>query len=277
MRPEERRKEIINHLNDQGIAKVTELSRIFQVTEETIRRDLEYLEGKGYLKRTHGGAYNIKKIGQEETAFYIRNMRNRLEKQSIGKVAAEMVQPGDVIALDASTTALQFAHFLKEKRDIVVITHAIKVVMALESNRDITVICTGGTLQPKTLSFVGPLAEKALSCYNIRKAFISCKGITLEEGITESTELQAKVKQEMLKAAKETILLVDHDKFGIATLTTMAPVTAVDKIITDTGTPREDLDKLRNLGIEIILAPGPIEVSAKVGTDGSISHNNTSF
>ncbi|AYO30138.1 MAG: hypothetical protein PWR06_2310 [Thermoanaerobacteraceae bacterium] len=259
MRPEERRQEIMKHLNERGIAKVTELSEIFQVTEETIRRDLEYLEGKGYLKRTHGGAYNIK-IGQEETAFYIRNMRNRLEKQSIGKVAAELVQPGDVIAVDASTTALQFVYFLKEKKDIVVITHAIKVVMALEGNRDITVICTGGTLQPRTLSFVGPLVESALSNYNIRKAFISCKGITLEEGITESTELQAKVKQEMLKAAKETILLVDHDKFGTATLTTMAPVTAVNKIITDTGTPKEDLDKLKKLGIEVIVAPGPGEV-----------------
>lgn len=264
MRPEERRQEIMKHLNERGIAKVTELSEIFQVTEETIRRDLEYLEGKGYLKRTHGGAYNIK-IGQEETAFYIRNMRNRLEKQSIGKVAAELVQPGDVIAVDASTTALQFVYFLKEKKDIVVITHAIKVVMALEGNRDITVICTGGTLQPRTLSFVGPLVESALSNYNIRKAFISCKGITLEEGITESTELQAKVKQEMLKAAKETVLLVDHDKFGTTTLTTVAPVTAVNKIITDAGTPKDELDELKKLGIEIIVVPRPDETGGVAG------------
>ncbi|WP_406677175.1 DeoR/GlpR family DNA-binding transcription regulator [Moorella sp. ACPs] len=255
MRAEDRRREIIRHLDDQGIVKVTELSSIFQVTEETIRRDLERLESEGYLKRTHGGAVKIAST-QEETAFHIRNMRNRYEKQLIGRWAAELVQPGDVIAVDASTTALQFVHFLKDKKDLVVITHALKVVMALAGNPDITVICTGGTLHPRTLSFVGPLVENALASYNIKKAFISCKGVTLEEGITESTEVQARVKAELLRGAKEIILLADHDKFGTAALATVAPVTVVQKLITDNGTPGEEIEKFRRAGVEIIVAEG---------------------
>ncbi|QGP91609.1 putative HTH-type transcriptional regulator YdjF [Neomoorella glycerini] len=264
MRAEDRRQEIIRHLNEQGIVKVTELSNIFQVTEETIRRDLERLENEGYLKRTHGGAVKIA-VNQEETAFHIRNMRNRYEKQLIGRKAAELVQPGDVIAVDASTTALQMVHYLKDKKDLVVITHALKVVMALVGNPDITVICTGGTLHPRTLSFVGPLVENALASYNIKKAFISCKGVTLEEGITESTEVQARVKAEMVRGAKEIILLADHDKFGTAALATVAPVTAVHTLITDSGTPEGEIEKFRRSGVRVIVAGGAItDVPEKV-------------
>jgi len=255
MRAEDRREEIIRYLNEQGLVKVTELSNIFQVTEETVRRDLERLESEGYLKRTHGGAVKIAAT-QEETAFHIRNMRNRYEKQLIGKKAAELVQPGDVIAVDASTTALQFVHYLKDKKDLVVITYALKVVMALAGNPDITVICTGGTLHSRTLSFVGPLVENALASYNIKKAFISCKGVTLEEGITESTEVQARVKAEMLRGAREGILLADHDKFGTAALATVAPVTAVQAVITDGGIADAELEKLQQAGIKIVIVEG---------------------
>ncbi|KYH33535.1 DeoR/GlpR family DNA-binding transcription regulator [Neomoorella mulderi] len=267
MRAEDRRREIIRHLDDQGIVKVTELSSIFQVTEETIRRDLERLESEGYLKRTHGGAVKIAS-NQEETAFHIRNMRNRYEKQLIGRRAAELVQPGDVIAVDASTTALQFVHFLKDKKDLVVITHALKVVMALAGNPDVTVICTGGTLHPRTLSFVGPLVENALASYNIKKAFISCNGVTLEEGITESTEVQARVKAEMVRGAKEIILLADHDKFGTATLATVAPVTVVHTLITDSGTPEGEIERIRSTGIKVIVVGEGLKAEMEAGAGG---------
>lgn len=253
MRADERRREIIRQLEELGTVKVADLSVLFQVTEETIRRDLERLESEGYLKRTYGGAIKIAN-NNEEIDFHIRYMRNRLEKQLIGRKAAELVEPGDVITVDASTTVLQLVYNLRGKKDIVVITHAIKPVMALIGCSDITVICTGGTLQSRTLSFVGPLVENVLANYNIKKAFISCKGITLEEGITESTELQARVKAEMLRAAKERIVLADHDKFGITALATVAPVTIINKLITDQGTPVETIEKFREAGVEVIVA-----------------------
>ena len=252
MRVEERRREIIRQLDEHNSVRVGELSNIFEVTEETIRRDLERLETEGYLKRTHGGAFRVA-ASSEEIEFRVRNMRNRHEKQLIGQKAAELVSHRDVIILDASTTALQLVYHLKDKKDIVIITHALKVIMALAGNRDITIIGTGGTFEPRTLSFVGPLVENAFTAYNIQKAFISCKGVTLEEGITESTETQAKVKAEIIKGAKEIILLADHDKFGQAALATVASVTAIHKLIADPGTPAGELDKFRHLGVEVII------------------------
>lgn len=253
MLAQDRRKNIIRLLDEQGSVKVAHLSGLLQVTEETIRRDLEQLEKDGYLTRTHGGAVK-NAVDQQETAFSIRSMHNHEEKRMIGLKAIEFISPGEVIALDASTTALQVAHCLKEsgKKDIVVITHALKVVMTLMDSPDITVISTGGVLQHRTMSFVGPIAENALTNYNIKKAFVSCKGLTVEEGITESTDVQATMKSDFFRAAKEIVLLADHDKFGRAALATVAPVTVVHKLITDAGTPEQEVEKYRALGINVI-------------------------
>ncbi|MHB1405834.1 MAG: DeoR/GlpR family DNA-binding transcription regulator [Desulfitobacteriaceae bacterium] len=255
MLAEDRRKKIIGLLDESGSVRVAQLSNLFKVTEETIRRDLEQLEKDGYLSRTHGGAIK-NSLDQQETAFSIRNMRNPEEKKLIGNKAVEFISPGEVIALDASTTALQVAQFLKEcgKKDIVVITHALKVVMTLADSPNITVISTGGVLQQRTMSFVGPIAENALTNYNIKKAFVSCKGLTVEEGITESTDVQATMKGEFIKAAKEIFLLVDHDKFGQAALATVAPVTVAHKLLTDKGTPQREVEAYRALGLEVIIA-----------------------
>ncbi|WP_240984858.1 DeoR/GlpR family DNA-binding transcription regulator [Acididesulfobacillus acetoxydans] len=250
---EDRRKKIVEMLDEGGSVKVSRLAGTFQVTEETIRRDLELLEKDGYLTRTHGGAVKSS-LDQQEIAFYIRNMRNREEKEAIGRKSLEYIQPGEVIALDASTTALQIARLLKENpiKDVVVITHALKVIMTLAESPTITVISTGGVLEQRTMSFVGSLAENALSNYNIKKAFVSCKGVTLEEGITESTDVQAKIKEEIVKGAKEVFLLADHDKFGQAALATVAPVTVVQKLITDDKTPLPEIERYRSEGIDVV-------------------------
>lgn len=255
MLAEDRRKKIVQMLDEGGSVRVGQLSSTFQVTEETIRRDLELLEKDGYLTRTHGGAVK-NALDQQEIAFYIRNMRNHEEKEAIGRKAVEFIEPGEVIALDASTTALQVARFLKEgdKKDVVVITHALKVAVTLADCPHITVISTGGVLQQRTMSFVGPIAENALTNYNIKKAFVSCKGLTVEEGITESTDVQATIKGEFLKAAKEVFLLADHDKFGQAALATVAPVTVIQKLITDGKTPALEVERYRSLGIDVIIA-----------------------
>ena len=255
MLAENRRRKITELLDESGSVIVGDLSTLFKVTEETIRRDLEQLGQDGYLTRTHGGAVK-NALDQQEVAFYIRNMRNHQEKQQIGKKALDYIEDGEVIALDASTTALQVAHFLKEsvKENIVVITHALKVVMLLADNANITVISTGGVLDRRTMSFIGPLAENALASYNIKKAFVSCKGLTIEEGITESTDVQARFKEHLIKGAKELFMLADHEKFGKAALATVAPVTVIHKIITDNGSTEEELNRFRSVGIEVVIA-----------------------
>jgi len=252
---EDRRRKITELLDESGSVRVREISRLFEVTEETTRRDLEQLERDGYLTRTHGGAIK-NSLDQQEVAFHIRNMRNHEEKRAIGQKALDYIEDGEVIALDASTTALQLARVLKEgtKKDIVVITHALKVVMTLADNAMITVISTGGILDHRTMSFVGPLAENALANYNIKKAFISCKGLTVEDGITESTDVQARIKEHLIKGAKEVFMLADHDKFGKAALATVSSVNMINKIITDNGTTEEELNRFLSVGIEVIIA-----------------------
>lgn len=255
MLAENRRRRITELLDESGSVRVRELSTLFEVTEETTRRDLEQLERDGYLTRTHGGAVK-NTLDQQEVAFYIRNMRNHEEKQKIGQKALDFIEDGEVIALDASTTALQLARVLKEsaKKDIVVITHALKVVMTLADNPKLTVISTGGILDHRTMSFVGTLAENALANYNIKKAFISCKGLTVEDGITESTDVQARIKEHLIKGAKEVFMLADHDKFGKAALATVSSINMINKIITDNGTTEEEFNRFLSVGIEVIIA-----------------------
>lgn len=255
MLAEDRRRKIMELLDESGSVIVGNLSTLFKVTEETIRRDLEHLGRDGYLTRTHGGAVK-NPLDQQEVAFHIRNMRNHQEKQQIGKKTLDFIENGEVIALDASTTALQVAHVLKEstKENIVVITHALKVVMMLADNANITVISTGGILDHRTMSFIGPLAENALASYNIKKAFVSCKGLAIDEGITESTDVQARIKECIIKGAKQIFMLADHEKFGKAALATVAPVTVINKIITDKGSTEEALNRFRSLGIEVVIS-----------------------
>ncbi|MHB1407818.1 MAG: DeoR/GlpR family DNA-binding transcription regulator [Desulfitobacteriaceae bacterium] len=174
-----RRRKITELLDESGSVRVGELSTLFEVTEETIRRDLEQLERDGYLTRTHGGA-SKKAFDQQEVAFYIRNMWNHQEK-----------------------------------------------------NR---------------------LSENVLASYNIKKAFVSCKGLTIEEGITESTDVQAWIKEHLIKGVKEVFMLADHDKFGKAALATVAPVNVINKIITDNGSTEEELNRFRSVGIEVVIA-----------------------
>ncbi len=249
---------ILELLKQEKSVKVPLLSKKFLVTEETIRRDLEKLENDGLLKRIHGGAVRASFESVIEVSFEVRNMKNRKEKQVIGELAATMIQPGDVIIVDASSTALQIALEIKKRdlRDIILVTNGINVALELAAQTGINLICTGGMLRERSLSFVGPLAENALRSYHIGKAFISCKGVSVEAGLTEADELQARVKIEMIQAAREVYLLVDHEKFGRTAFAPVVPISKVHTLITDAGTPAQELDGFRNLGLQVLVAGG---------------------
>ena len=252
----ERHIAILELLKQEKSVKVPLLSKKFLVTEETIRRDLEKLKNDGLLKRIHGGGVRASADSVTELSFRVRNTKNRKEKQVIGELAATMIEAGDVIILDASSTALQVALEIKKKdlRDIIVVTNAINVVLELAAQPEIHLICTGGMLREKSLSFVGPLAESAIRNYHIGKAFISCKGVSVEAGLTEADELQARLKLEMVQAAREVYLLVDHEKFSRVAFAPVVPINKVHRLVTDDGTPAEELDKIKNLGLQVFLA-----------------------
>lgn len=247
----ERHEKITAIVNDKGSIRVTELSHIFKVTEETIRRDLEKLEKEGKLQRSHGGAVSIKKEGQLELPYFEREIRNVEEKKMVAKEAVKHVVENDTIVLDASTTAWYMAKRLPDI-PLRVITNSMKVAMELSTREKVTVISCGGTMLSKSLSFVGPLAIQAIEPYHVNKAFISCQGIHQERGISDSNELQALVKRKMIEIADQVYLLADYSKFGSQAFSRIAPLADIDYMITDSKTNHSYIEALQKMKIEVI-------------------------
>ncbi|WP_339241942.1 DeoR/GlpR family DNA-binding transcription regulator [Paenibacillus sp. FSL R5-0517] len=249
----ERYEKIVEWVDTQGSMRVTELSERCGVTEETIRRDLDKLEQAGRLRRSHGGAVSVKykEELQSEIPYPERAVAHAEEKRRIASEAVNMVESGDRIALDASTTAWYMAAGLPNI-PLTVLTNSIKVAAELSNKEQIRVIATGGQLASKSLSFVGPLAERSLDAYHVDKVFLSCKGVHLTKGISESNELQALVKQKMIQIADEVILLADSSKFNIQAFTRVAEISSVAKVITDQAVDEEQVNALIEQNITCI-------------------------
>lgn len=246
----ERYEKIVKLVNERGSIRVTELSTLCDVTEETIRRDLDKLESEGKLRRSHGGAVSLKET-RSETPYFERETMHVDEKRSIAEQAVKLIEPGDRIILDASSTAWFMASLVPDIR-LTVLTNSIKVAMELSAKDKIDVISTGGLLTSRSLSYVGPLAERSLAQYHVDKAFISCKGVHLDRGISETNELQAEVKQRMIAAADRVILLADYSKFGLQAFANVAELSRVHTVVTDAKTKPEDVRRLAELGTEVI-------------------------
>jgi DeoR family L-fucose operon activator len=245
----DRFKRIEKLVNERGSIRVSELSQLCEVTEETIRKDLDRLESEGRLIRSHGGALSIQ--GESpETPYFEREAENKTEKKQIALEALNHIQLDDCIALDASTTAWYMAQQMPDIR-ITVLTNSIKVAVELSKKTSIKVVSTGGILSPNSLSFVGPLAVSALKQFHVNKAFISCKGVHLERGISETNELQALVKHTMITLADEVYLVSDYSKFGAQAFALVAPWSQIQHVITDQKTDKGYLDQLRQMFVQV--------------------------
>ncbi|MEK5254017.1 DeoR/GlpR family DNA-binding transcription regulator [Paenibacillus sp. FSL F4-0125] len=245
----DRYERIVELVNERGSIRVSELSTLCQVTEETIRRDLDRLEKVGRLLRSHGGAVSLRDR-QPETPYAEREIMNAAEKQRIAREAVLMIKPGDRILLDASTTAWYMASLLPDM-PLTVLTNSIRVAAELSGKERIDVISTGGQLSRRSMSFVGHLAERSLELYHVDKMFFSCKGFHLERGASESNELQAMVKRKMIAIAEQVILLCDSSKFGIQAFTHVATTSELDVVITDYSPETEQVKQLQELNIAI--------------------------
>ena len=228
----ERRSEIMSLLEQNQSVLVSELSKQYNVTEETIRRDLEKLEKDGFAEKTYGGAV-LRQTVNLDMPFRVRERTNKEGKFAIAQKAAALIEDGDTIMLDSSSTALAIARQLKHRRHITIITNSIEVLIELSAAPDLTVISTGGTLRGHSLSLVGRNAERMLRNFNVDKAFISCKGIDPDKGITESNEMEVEIKRAMRSAAKTTYIAVDHTKFDKVSFVKLADLADIGGIITD--------------------------------------------
>jgi len=249
----ERQRAIINRVREEGIIRVSRLSELFQVSQNTIRRDLQKLEKNGVVKRTHGGAI-LKGFNNLDLPFTAREDKYREEKQAIGYKASQMINSGDNIILDAGTTTAQIAKSIKGKRDLTVITNAVNIALELADCREIVTILTGGIIRQITNCLVGFQAEEFLRKTHVDKAFLAAGGVTIEEGLTNPNPFEVGVKKAMIEAAEEVILMVTHNKFGNVTLAPIAPIEAVHKIITDKEVSPKYIEIFQQKGIEVILA-----------------------
>ncbi|HLQ87022.1 MAG TPA: DeoR/GlpR family DNA-binding transcription regulator [Enterococcus sp.] len=247
----ERQQKIIGIVNQRKSVRVSELSKIFKVTEETIRRDLERLEKDKKLARSHGGAISLHPNDSLEIPYSEREIINVKEKQQIALESIKQVQEGNKIILDASTTAWYMAKTLPDI-PLTVMTNSIKVAMELSKKKQIMVIATGGTLLSKSLSYVGPLAEASFENYHFDKAFISCKGLHLERGLSESDEQQARIKNRMIESADSIYVMVDYSKFGAMAFSKIGNLNVANHIVTDRQTDDITLQTLKDNGLDVI-------------------------
>lgn len=247
----ERRRKIMSMLNENHSVLVTELAQLFNVTEETIRRDLEKLESEGLLKRTYGGAVLIESTSAE-VPFSFREVTNIEGKRAIALKLVQYIDDGDTLVMDSSSSALQVAKLLKTKKGLTVITNSLKIINELSNSKDIKIISTGGTLRTNTLSLVGPFAIDTLNKLSANKAIISCKGFDVDKGFTESNELEAEVKIAMLNIAARKYFIVDHTKFNKVSLVKLIDTKKVNAIFADKNMSEKEIEMLNNLDVTFI-------------------------
>lgn len=233
----ERKSEILSILQKEKSVLVSELSQKYNVTEETIRRDLDKLEKEGYVKKTYGGAVLNQKTN-EDIPFKIREKTNIAQKQKIAKTVLKLLEEGESIMLDSSSTSLMIAKSLQQRKGLTVITNSVEVLLELAKNKNLKVISTGGLLRESALSLGGNDAQRLLKRYNVDKAILSCKGIHMEKGITESNEIEAEMKQTMRRCAKETIWVIDSSKFDKVSFVSFNELQKGDLVVTE-ETPSE--------------------------------------
>ncbi len=235
----ERRNKIEQIINKKKSVTVAELSKLFDVTTETIRADLEKLEKQGALVRTYGGATLAENSGSELTITE-RDTVNYEGKQRIGKYAAGLIKDGETVFLDASTSSWRLARYIKGKRGLTVITNAEKIVSELSSCYHIHTICVGGELNQRNMSFVGRVAEKTIrENYYANKFFFSCKGVTLSRGLIDSSEAEAEIKKAMLSCSESAVFLCDKNKIGRLGVPIISGLDKIDCFITDADLTEE--------------------------------------
>lgn len=239
-----RRKKIVDRLDENGSVRVKELSRILNVTEATIRQDLEKLEKKGVLQKVHGGAVlNRPKI--DLLAFDRRLSENSDKKNRLGKLAADFVKDNDVIFIDCGTTLYSMHNYLKNKKNLIVISNSLPIIFQLSNHPGIKTVVVGGEVDTDRKAIYGPIAEKNVEEYHASKAFIGSDGVTLKHGLSSDEIKESVITTKMAENSDEVFLVVTSEKIEREAFIKVAPLGIVDHIITNSDVPQQIQDKYR--------------------------------
>jgi DeoR/GlpR family transcriptional regulator of sugar metabolism len=248
---QDRMQHVVQMLESRDSVPVAELSQLFSVSEVTVRSDLAQLTRQGLVTRVRGGVRALER-GQAELAFDLRLRLEADRKQAIARAAALLVDEGEAIALDSSTTAYYLALELRSKRELVVVTNGLLIAAALADAPGITVLVTGGMLRLPSMSLVGDLGAEVLRTTRINKGFLGARGLSLERGLMDLNPEEVRIKQEMADACESVIAVLDGTKWHRSALLSFVPVDRIDTIVTDTEAPMDEVDAWRATGIQVV-------------------------
>ena len=252
----QRHQEILKILAGKENVSVGELSQILDVSEVTIRTDLNILVKEGKVARIHGGARLIEERLRQEYTYQMRKNLNSDKKQKIAEAASQLVNSLDSILLDASTTSLALAHALRKRnelKDITVIPTGIWTAIELMGCQNINVLLPGGYLRHTSGSIMGLPTNDFLKDLIIQKAFLGAWGISFENGLTDTNLLEIELKKFIVSKVNEVIVLLDGSKFSQSGLASYAGANQISKIITDSSAPIKEVEKFRQSGIEVLI------------------------
>ncbi len=248
-----RRNKIVDKITEEHLVKVSDLMKEFNVSIETIRRDLEYLEKLGYLRRVYGGAVLDGFYGQEPP-YKHREVINYPEKQAIAARTCELIDDGDSVFIDLGTTTLEVARCLSKRKNLIIITNATLVAHSLITNESCRVILLGGELRRGELSVSGSLCNANIQLFNANKAIIGVGGISLEKGITDYHLEEANIRRSMINRAEKVIAVADHSKFGVVTLNNICELNRINTLVTDWITPAKTIAAYIGAGVNVVIA-----------------------
>jgi len=240
-------------LRSQPGVRVPEIAQALDVSEGTVRNDLNALEEEGRLKRVHGGAVLNEQAQFQNHSFVRRYKQNVAAKLAIAREAALLVKDGDSILLDASSTAYYLARVLSERQNLRVVTNGFEVARELAANPSNTVILIGGVVNNNSSSVTGLLSEHIIEEMSIEKTFLSCSGFSLERGMTEILLAEAQIKRKVIESSQQLYALVDSSKFGKEDLTSFAPPKKITRLFTDEGISTNWIEQLQQVGIGLTI------------------------
>lgn len=253
---EERRQKVLELVNERGFMALAELAKTLNTSESTIRRDLDYWNQHGLIKRTHGGAV-FRDDAQNMPALEERTLREIEEKAQIAKTAAARIQNGDSVLIDGGTTTLEFAKLLVD-RPLQIVTNSLPIANLFASSRETDLVILGGYVYPRTGVALGPLTIRMLEDIHVHQTIMSVGGIS-EHGLFNSNLLLVETERAMMRAADEVVVLADHTKIGQKALTFLCELAEIDTLIVDRGIEPEQRKKIETAEVRLIVAGEPEE------------------
>ena len=249
----ERRLHILKLLEQNETVDVNTLSKQFDVSLVTIRKDLRYFEKKNMLIRSRGGALK-QTVMDVDLSIYDRRKQQMKQKEAIGQIAAQLIHNGETILIDSGTTTMEMVKHISKDTEVTIITNAIDIAFRLMDYPKIRVIMPGGMLRRNSLSLVGEQAAEALRNFYSDLCFIGSDGIDRQKGLLTMNIEEAHLSRISIENAKKVVALIDSTKFQRNGMMTIVPVHKIDILITDNGISEEDLHWLKDSGIEVIIA-----------------------